>query len=427
MRSRFLGYYPRNEEELTDLWGRGRIVFDTRSLLAMFRYTASTRDEFFNILDGFEDRLWIPHHVGLEFHRNRHEVLHEQTVAFSSVTKVITTAFAAIETAIAKYDRHPSMEATDLRELARSKRDELVAAVEVAGETHASDIEGTGVNDEVLSRITSLFSDVGEPYEPSRLAQVVEEAGKRYEKKVPPGYMDAGKKNDNEHGDYIIWRQILDLVEQDPTPIIFVTDDQKEDWWLEVHGQTKGPRPELVQEFAVACGERLHLYTSKNFIKVARERKNQAVQEEAVREVGAIAAMDRVEAEYLQRMEAKRREGQSSLADTRAAFERLMAPRYTDGGELTLYSEALAGGLDEINTRLDVISSILDGYRSDESGEEHYSRPKIDGLLREQNVLEVRQRQLSVERDLVRQNEALRRLANGEGYVRRLLDDPDDA
>ena len=53
------------------------------------------------------------------------------------------------------------------------------------------------------------------------------------------------------YGDLILWFQIIDYAKEKKCPIIFVTNDVKEDWWQqEKDDKTKDtPRHELLYEF----------------------------------------------------------------------------------------------------------------------------------------------------------------------------------
>ena len=51
------------------------------------------------------------------------------------------------------------------------------------------------------------------------------------------------------YGDFIIWKQLIEHAIDTKKNVIFVTDDEKEDWWEEFNGKTIGPRPELSKEF----------------------------------------------------------------------------------------------------------------------------------------------------------------------------------
>ncbi|WP_204277464.1 PIN-like domain-containing protein, partial [Escherichia coli] len=65
------------------------------------------------------------------------------------------------------------------------------------------------------------------------LAVLKKEGEDRYAKKIPPGYKDA-KKDAGEfdkYGDLIIWKDMIGKAKADKRPILFISDDAKEDWW----------------------------------------------------------------------------------------------------------------------------------------------------------------------------------------------------
>lgn len=102
---------------------------------------------------------------------------------------------------------------------------------------------------------------------------------------VPPGYKDDDKKNkhggdNNKHGDYIIWRQIIDYAKEEEKNIIFITHDQKEDWWNIVHGKTVGPRIEIRKEFSEKTSQKFHMYSMNSFIERFNINIDQSVVDE---------------------------------------------------------------------------------------------------------------------------------------------------
>src|SRR5262249_1713579 len=106
------------------------------------------------------------------------------------------------------------------------------------------------IGDALLETVTALFAGkVGPSYSTEQLQQIYSEGEARYARNTPPGYMDIKEKEGIErYGDLILWRQLLDYARLQRKPLIFITGDTKEDWWLSNEGKTIGPRPELVQE-----------------------------------------------------------------------------------------------------------------------------------------------------------------------------------
>ncbi|HNR65102.1 MAG TPA: PIN domain-containing protein [Atribacterota bacterium] len=65
---------------------------------------------------------------------------------------------------------------------------------------------------------------------------------------LPPGYKDSDKE-DGGVGDYLIWYTILKIAKEKKQSVIFVTDEQKNDWWHKADKETLYPRFELIDEF----------------------------------------------------------------------------------------------------------------------------------------------------------------------------------
>ena len=81
----------------------------------------------------------------------------------------------------------------------------------------------------------------------------------RYDSQIPPGYKDAGK-DDGGVGDLLIWRTILQLASTHENHVIFVSGDEKGDWWQQAEKQSLYPRFELIYEFSRASkGHSLHI------------------------------------------------------------------------------------------------------------------------------------------------------------------------
>ena len=131
-----------------------------------------------------------------------------------------------------------------------------------------------------ITKLTELLSGrIGERWPTERLSALKKEGEDRYARKVPPGYKDVKKDGDGDKfGDLIIWRDMIEKAKADERPVIFISDDVKEDWWWLHRGRKLGPRPELVEEFATGSGQDFHIYEFMNFLRVAGERHQEIKQ-----------------------------------------------------------------------------------------------------------------------------------------------------
>src|SRR5262249_50614685 len=124
-------------------------------------------------------------------------------------------------------------------------------------------------DDAHLDFFVSLFEGrTGSPFGVDQLDELEKIGQVRYEKKVPPGNEDA-KKPENKFGDFIVWRQLMDEARRIEKPLIFITDDGKDDFWRRPNGRTIGPRHELIAEFKRETGQNLYMYNSSSFMKYA--------------------------------------------------------------------------------------------------------------------------------------------------------------
>lgn len=88
----------------------------------------------------------------------------------------------------------------------------------------------------------------------------------RYANKRPPGYKDSGKE-DGGYGDLLIWRTLIQHCALNNRDLIFVTNEEKPDWFVSMGEGKFQPRPELVDEFRRECGGKsLHLVSLSSLL-----------------------------------------------------------------------------------------------------------------------------------------------------------------
>lgn len=226
MRNIFIGHYNPTAAEFSDLWNEALVVPDANVLLNFYRYSEPTRNRLLQLLRKMRDRLWLPHQAGLEFQRNRLNLITDQAVAYEQLRAELNVFVTRVESA---YSRHFSIDTAAIVAALRTAQKQIVQSLDDA-KMKAPDLLK---RDSVREAITDLFEDkVGSEYPPDKRDIVFRDADQRYAKQVPPGYSDAKTKTGNERfGDYMLWRQILDHAETAKRPIILVTDDAKDDWW----------------------------------------------------------------------------------------------------------------------------------------------------------------------------------------------------
>lgn len=294
MREYFPEYYRPSAEELATLWETATVAFDANVLLNLYRYGDGTRDDLFRIIDHLGDRAWLPHQAAQEYHENRVEVILEEAAAYDVATKKVEAVDLELTNALGelrkRYPHHVRMDVAQLAAIAGDAVRNLRDAVAAAQAAHPSYLE----QDTILDRLTSTFTGrVGQPYEDERLHAIEKEAQERWKRKEPPGFRDAGKPEDRRYGDVILWHQLLDHAQATQTPLIFVADDAKDDWWYRPKGQTYGPARGLVREMR-AVDVAFHMYAQDRFIEYAKQHLGVDVHSESIAEVRALQRQEAV-------------------------------------------------------------------------------------------------------------------------------------
>ena len=89
----------------------------------------------------------------------------------------------------------------------------------------------------------------------------------RYSNKIPPGYMDAANAAGGA-GDLLIWKTLLQEGKTQQKDLIFVTGEEKADWWVRNHGAFQ-PRVELIVEYrAFTGGYTVHIMPLSKFLRL---------------------------------------------------------------------------------------------------------------------------------------------------------------
>lgn len=254
MRDNFLGFYS-NEGKIEDVLKSDnvRIIFDTNVLLKIYEYQEETQKEFFDLLEKLGDKVWIPYHVGLEFQRNRISKIKDLKAEFNEATpllKNVRTAFDTFKSKALLRKRIPALqEQTDnfektLTELVESYANELKEWDKKQPEVRSSDA--------VRAKLDTIFQGrVGDAPDQPWVNEADEAGAKRYKLKTPPGFKDGEEKTlefnyadvkyQAKYGDWYLWKQSFESVAQDDnlTAVVFVTEDNKEDWWYVVNSNGK--------------------------------------------------------------------------------------------------------------------------------------------------------------------------------------------
>jgi DNA-binding CsgD family transcriptional regulator len=225
------------------------IVLDTNALLVPYGIGAQTLSEIEATYQRLlkENRLAIPAQVAREFARNRVGKLAELYQRLSrrrSQLKPFQQGGYPLLENLQEYRRLRQVE---------DRLDHLITEYRQLLTSVIDHVQSWEWNDPVSLLYGKLFRmdvviDTTKPLEDIR-----QEHRRRFDNKIPPGYKDKAK-DDQGIGDLLLWFTILEIGTVKRTSVIFVSGEEKADWWHCSEQQQLYPRFELVDEFRRVSG-----------------------------------------------------------------------------------------------------------------------------------------------------------------------------
>jgi hypothetical protein len=300
----FAEWYAPDEDALYDIAKNGTIALDTNILTALYKFGATTRDK---LLDIFQDeavrtRLFMPYQAGLEYHLNRLKVARDQHKGYGDLIGRANEAKGALRKLVTEHSFRDEAVRDELTAAVDTALRDLNSKIETVRDQHVINYGDVLTSDPIRNSLNNIFREAHQvgtpPTEDERTAQIAE-FETRYKAKppVPPGYCDAigDNKKSNPEGDFLIWCELraLATTKQD-TPLLFVTDDQKEDWYLldaTKEENVVGPRPELVKEMATLTEQPYHQTNLTGFLELITTHLAIDLDESTVEEVRRATAV----------------------------------------------------------------------------------------------------------------------------------------
>ncbi|MEV4283498.1 PIN-like domain-containing protein [Actinoplanes xinjiangensis] len=302
-RSLFPGYYPLEHERRRDAFQQGLVSLDTNALLDLYRFTPRARLEFIAALTVIKDRLFLTHQAALEFHRNRLKVVDDRSRGVISEGKEVANSIGAAVPKVREFARRYQIE-DNLRDDLITRMEELAKVTEsTLREASEYDVRRESVRlgtDPILKDFDQLFDHrIGNPLSPADHKAALAEATRRRDNRIPPGYMDKkGGDTDRQAGDYLVWLQLLIEAKKHDRPLLFICNEEKEDWIYKHSGETVGPRPELVLEFQEQVGTYFHMVNVTGFLLNAKSLLGTTVSDTTLSEAQAFSPVRKVSIRY---------------------------------------------------------------------------------------------------------------------------------
>lgn len=279
MKSKFPAYYRIHKEDILAKFDDCVFMFDTSALLDVFRLKKDLSEKIFEVIEHYQAQVKIPYHVAEEYNRRIHDVLKDQ---LKNITGSRNSFNAFAKTFAAK--RSMPYISAETKELI----DKLQEQIEQEYSDQEHYVKDQLLHGEYQNRMANLLEGrVLDSFTAEEIAEIEKEGETRYSNKVPPGFKDAAK-GDNRYGDLINWKEILRYAKSSHKHILFVANDEKEDWVCKENGMTIGPLYDLLKEFYNEMGDNdhfFHIYTLDRFLSLVNEKDAAIVSTDVVQEV----------------------------------------------------------------------------------------------------------------------------------------------
>lgn len=293
MKKSFREYHVFTEKELDKLWNEAIIVLDTSVLLDFYCFGDETLNDYYTVLKAVKKhkQLWMPYQVGYELFNRRIGVINRQLKQYDNILSYLTTAQQQISNLTNTALSHAHL---DFDDIARKYQDAVQPIKEEVEKLKRAHPDHLG-NDQIITELEKIFTDsvIGSGYSDEELEKIYKEGEDRYSKRMPPGFKDQAKQDNEEEpvrnrkfGDLVIWKQMIEKAKAENRSIIFVTNDAKDDWVLYTNDRRRlGAKPQLKKEMLASTGVDFVLYSSDEFLDIAHKQLNLKVKTESVDEV----------------------------------------------------------------------------------------------------------------------------------------------
>lgn len=253
----------REHKSTEDIFNDALFVLDTNTLLTPFSTGKENIEEIEKVYKTLikNKRLYIPEHVLREFAKNR-------SLKISELYTNIDNALSSSKP-INDFEYPILGELDAYKSIKENKKsiDEILKEYRKNLKELKSGITKWNWSDPVSSMYQRNFSEdlIIETKESEE--DLIKEYEERIDNEIPPGNKDKAKSN-NAIGDFIIWKSILDLGARVKKDVIFISNDEKNDWLLKGNKKSISTKFELVDEFyRISSGNHFITMTFSDFLE----------------------------------------------------------------------------------------------------------------------------------------------------------------
>ena len=263
-------YFEDEPQRLEEAIEDADIVLDTNVLLIPFGAGASSLEQITKVYEEIKERhrLFIPAQVSREFVKNRPNKLAQLYQGISDKISQLTVPDGLSYPVLGSV--------VDFLELNEQigRLNELKVEIKASAKKVRSTIKAWGWNDPVSQAYRPIFTKdivISPSFDRDK---VLSEMLSRYQHSIPPGYKDASKP-DAGIGDFLIWKTILHLGETNHRNVVFVSGDEKADWFHGAEGSGFLPRYELQAEFRrVSEGRDLYIIPLSHLLELQKAEES---------------------------------------------------------------------------------------------------------------------------------------------------------
>ena len=254
-----------------DIIKDGIIILDTNVLLAPFDTNEKSIADIKKIYLSFKkkDKLFIPARVAREFANNRAVKISDVFLSVRQIKEKLNSGFFTI-------NKYPLLEKNShyikLKKVFDSVKDEIKESRKYL-EALEADIQSWTWDDIVSQSYKEIFTSEIIIELKKKEEDIIKDLQFRIDYKVAPGFKDSSKVDDGV-GDLVIWQTILEIAKDKNSDIIFVTNDQKNDWFYKQDKIGLYPKYELFDEFRrYTVGKSFYIINFVKFLELSNAHK----------------------------------------------------------------------------------------------------------------------------------------------------------
>lgn len=276
------------------------IVLDTNFLLDIIQMPTDISKKYVEALKKVKDNLYIPYLVALEFNFKKSVIKKTKHYNIGKYKNNVKNSINSLEEHILTYSLINIKEKQEqfseqLLEVVKEFKGKILPMLDEEVAKAITEEEKT-----VYEELINIIEDkIGEKYDQKFIDSIEKEGVIRYEKKLPPGFDDKPKEEEEEptitygnivyqrkFADLIIWKDIINHSKNKSIKgckVIYITNDgqadRKKDLLYKVKKLTVGPHIFLMNELQTEAQKELYIISNLRFVQLASDLSDDQIKE----------------------------------------------------------------------------------------------------------------------------------------------------